>query len=112
MRLPHHLVRHPSGIFHYRQKIPLELQAVTGRKVIKKSLRTRCPKTAQAWAYVLAARYDAVFHAVRSGEMTKPTVADLLAHVDPADTRPYELALPNGVSIKATDRARCPKGNA
>ncbi|WP_143144619.1 site-specific integrase [Luteibacter sp. UNCMF366Tsu5.1] len=61
MRLPHHLVRHPSGIFHFRLVVPLDLRATVGLKVIKQSLRTRDPSLARGWAYLLSARYAQAF---------------------------------------------------
>lgn len=104
MHLPHHLVRGRSGLFHFRQKVPLDLQGITGRKVIKRSLHTRCSRTALAWAYVLSARYDVAFQAIRTGNMTKPTLEDLLK-LDTANTRPYEITTTagGGFSVKAMD---------
>jgi hypothetical protein len=57
MRLPHHLVRHPSGIFHFRLVVPADLCTAVGLNVIKQSLRTRNPALARGWAYLLSARY-------------------------------------------------------
>jgi integrase len=104
MHLPHHLVRGRSGLFHFRQKVPLDLQGITGRKVIKRSLHTRCSRTALAWAYVLSARYDVAFQAIRTGNMTKPTLEELLK-LDTGNTRPYEITTTpgGGFSVKAAD---------
>jgi integrase len=65
MRLAHHLLRHPSGVWHFRLIVPLDLQPLIGRKVIKKSLNTRDPVLARIWAYVLGARYAETFIAAR-----------------------------------------------
>lgn len=102
MRLPHNLVRHSSGVFHFRLRIPPDLHAAAGLKVVKRSLRTRCPRTAQAWAYVLTARYHAIFIVLRSGTMPKPTLNDLL-NLDTSTTRPYEInsSPGGGFSVKA-----------
>jgi len=40
MRIPHHLIRTPSGTYAFRQRVPNDLQAVIGRKLIKQTLRT------------------------------------------------------------------------
>jgi hypothetical protein len=49
MRLAHHLLRHPSGVFHFRLVVPADLRAVVGLRIIKKSLRTRDPAVARTW---------------------------------------------------------------
>lgn len=70
MRLPHHLVRSSTGVFHFRQKVPLALQSTVGLRVIKRSLGTRDPRTAQARAYLLSARYaQAIEQAGRRARM-------------------------------------------
>ncbi|WP_036110000.1 MULTISPECIES: site-specific integrase [Luteibacter] len=61
MRLPHHLVRHPSGVYHFRLLVPADLRTAFGLKVIKQSLRTRSLAVAQGWSYVLSARYAQAF---------------------------------------------------
>lgn len=65
MRLAHHLLRHPSGVWHFRLIVPADLQALIGRRVIKKSLGTRDPVTARLWAYRLGAQYAQTFTAAR-----------------------------------------------
>jgi hypothetical protein len=35
MRLAHHLLRHASGVFHFRLVVPADLQPLLGRRVIK-----------------------------------------------------------------------------
>lgn len=104
MRLPHHLLRHRSGVFHFRLVVPPDLRSAVGLQIIKRSLHTRDPRTALAWAYALSARYHAAFKAIRAGDMTKPTLTDLL-NLDTSATRPYELStMPGGgFSVKATD---------
>jgi hypothetical protein len=72
MRLAHHLLRHPSGMWHFRLIVPLALQALIGRKVIKQSLRTRDPIIAKAWAYALGARYAQAFGKAREMGMPGP----------------------------------------
>lgn len=65
MRLPHHLVRSATGVLHFRQKVPLDLQSAFGLRVIKRSLGTRSARLAQAQAYVMAARVAATFDEAR-----------------------------------------------
>jgi len=65
MRLAHHLLRHASGVFHFRLIVPADLQPLLGRRVIKQSLRTRDPVVARAWAYALGAQYAQTFTAAR-----------------------------------------------
>jgi hypothetical protein len=43
MRLPHHLLRHPSGIFHFRLVVPADLRQVLGKKIIKVSHQRASP---------------------------------------------------------------------
>ena len=41
MRIPHYLQLAPSGVWHYRQRIPARLIPLVGRSMVKKSLVTR-----------------------------------------------------------------------
>jgi integrase len=41
MRIPHYLQLAPSGVWHYRQRIPARLIPLIGRSITKKSLLTR-----------------------------------------------------------------------
>lgn len=65
MRLAHHLLRHPSGVWHFRLIVPADLRALLGRRVVKKSLGTRDPVVARAWAYALGAQYAQAFAVAR-----------------------------------------------
>ncbi|MFL7957694.1 DUF6538 domain-containing protein [Xanthomonas vasicola] len=47
MRIPHHLIRSASGRWSFRQRVPLDLQARLGRRVIKRTLRTTELRQAQ-----------------------------------------------------------------
>lgn len=57
MRLPHHLLRHKSGMWYFRIIVPRDLHAAFGKKVIKRSLGTREPAIARAYAYTTGAQY-------------------------------------------------------
>jgi len=78
MRLPHHLLRHPSGVFHFRLVVPADLCEAFGKKIIKVSLRTRDPLAARAYAYALGARYAQAIAEARGGRMASD---DYLAHI-------------------------------
>jgi|GEM_PF-4110714 len=67
MRIPHHLVRSPSGRWSFRQRVPKDLQAKLAQRqrVIKRTLRTTELRQAQVQAIGLAASYAQVFNAVR-----------------------------------------------
>ncbi|WJI17752.1 plasmid mobilization protein [Pseudoxanthomonas winnipegensis] len=43
MRIPYHLVRSSSGYWSFRQRVPIDLQTVLGRKIIKHTLHTPKP---------------------------------------------------------------------
>lgn len=57
MRLPHHLLRHKSGVFYFRLIVPRDLQTIFGKKVIKRSLGVRDLRLARLYAYELGAQY-------------------------------------------------------
>ncbi|WP_425504300.1 DUF6538 domain-containing protein [Rhodanobacter denitrificans] len=70
MRTPSYLVRHrPSGMWHFRLVVPVWLRDAWGRKIIKVSLRTTCPREArgkaQRMAQSMALHYAAVFATAR-----------------------------------------------
>ena len=65
MRLAHHLIRHPSGVWHFRLVVPRRLHAVLGLKIIKRSLGTRDPTAARLLAYALGGHYAQAFAEAR-----------------------------------------------
>ena len=73
MRLPHHLLRHTSGVFHFRLVVPHDLRPVLGLSVIKRSMRTRDMSQAQIAAWHLSAAYARVFATLRGGTVGKTT---------------------------------------
>lgn len=82
MRVAHHLVRNPSGLFYFRMRVPADLWTAIGARLVKRALRTRCPRTAQAIALVLADRYARAFKALRQGGAMKtkpPSIEDILS---------------------------------
>jgi integrase len=100
MRLPHHLLRHSSGVFHFRLVVPADLRAAIGLRIIKKSLRTRDPAVARMWAYVLGARYAQAFASVRQRMPMDKARKD----------RPRPVVLPTGPGNEVLDYA-CQVGN-
>jgi hypothetical protein len=95
------LLRHVSGVFHFRLVVPADLRAAVGLSIIKKSLRTRDPAVARVWAYVLGARYAQVFAAAR-GQGTPMDKA--------RKDRPRPVVLPTGPGNEVLDYA-CQIGN-
>lgn len=69
MYLPHHLLRHPSGVYHFRLVVPKDLREAFGKSIIKVSLRTKDPMEARTYAYVLGARYAQAISDARGGQM-------------------------------------------
>lgn len=65
MRIPHHLVRAPSGLWSYRQRVPVDLQPIVGRQTFKRTLHTYDMREARLRALTLAARYAQVFIVLR-----------------------------------------------
>jgi integrase len=106
MRVTHHLIRERSGLFYFRLRVPRDLQARMGARLIKRATGTRCPRTALACASLLAARYAQAFAAVRKGNaMTKPpSLDDILSGRSGVggDNREWSgtVRLPNGAVIE------------
>lgn len=89
MRIPSFLVRAPSGVWHFRQRVPADIAPKVGCAAIKRSLGTRDTLSAQLRALTLAQRYAWVFELVRSYKVAKgkPSIEDILA----AARRDYRL---------------------
>lgn len=65
MRIAHHLDRSPTGVFQFRQKVPLDLRGLFRLTVIRRSLGTRNPRVAQLRAYALSAHTGICFQRAR-----------------------------------------------
>jgi integrase len=61
MRIPNYLYLAPSGVWHFRQRLPSHVVRKTGRKEVKRSLRTRDLLTAQQRALNLVQAYAQAF---------------------------------------------------
>ncbi|MCF5951450.1 DUF6538 domain-containing protein, partial [Xanthomonas perforans] len=69
MRIPHHLVRAPSGLWSYRQRVPVDLQPIVGRQTFKRTLHTYDMREARLRALTMAARYAQVFTVLKERRM-------------------------------------------
>lgn len=65
MRLAHHLLRHPSGTWHFRLTVPADLREAFGLRIIKRSLGTHVPAQARMGAYALGLHYAQLFATAR-----------------------------------------------
>jgi integrase/bifunctional DNA-binding transcriptional regulator/antitoxin component of YhaV-PrlF toxin-antitoxin module len=72
MRIPHHLRRGKSGIFHFRIVIPVKLREHFGKSEIKHSLHTRDPREAVLLSYTLSARAVSAFRHFKEGMAYDP----------------------------------------
>lgn len=69
MRSPHYLQRSPSGVWHFRQRVPTDLQAAFGRRVVKRSLRTRDANEAKRLARRMAQQQAQLIRQARGLDM-------------------------------------------
>jgi integrase len=100
MRLPHHLLRHASGVYHFRLVVPRDLHAAIGVRVVKRSLRTRDPNIAKMAAWSLSASYALAFVKLRGNSMAKtapPSVDELVAGLGAGTSRPYVVDRKAGI---------------
>jgi len=93
MRLPHHLLRTPSGVFYFQMRVPKSFQRALGTTVLRRSLGTRDGNVARVWSYALSLRYAQAFAGNRDDAMQKPPppIADLVRALESGETRPYEV---------------------
>ncbi|WP_327436926.1 DUF6538 domain-containing protein, partial [Xanthomonas perforans] len=94
MRIPHHLVRAPSGLWSYRQRVPVDLQPIVGRQTFKRTLHTYDMREARLRALTMAARYAQVFTVLKERRMQSQDddLDALLARLTGTE-RPQELTL-------------------
>lgn len=93
MRIAHHLVRSTSGLFHFRLKVPADLHAAVGRRIIKISLRTSDHRAAQAYSCALSLHYAQAFAALRGAVVPKlpPSIEALRNAAQTGDLQRYEI---------------------
>lgn len=82
MRIPHHLIRNPSGTYAFRQRVPSDLQSVLGLRLIKQTLRTSNLASARLRAIVLASGYAHAYDLLRDQRVDRFGKKDLNALVD------------------------------
>ncbi|MCE4313375.1 site-specific integrase [Xanthomonas hortorum pv. vitians] len=82
MRIPHHLVRSPTGHWAFRQRVPVDLQRVLDQKVIKRTLHTSELASARLRALLLAAGYAQAFDVLRDRRVDKLGKKDMEALVE------------------------------
>lgn len=93
MRIAHHLVRSTSGLFHFRLKVPADLHAAVGRRIIKISLRTGDHRAAQAYSCALSLHYAQAFAALRGVAVPKlpPSIEALRNAAQAGELQRYEI---------------------
>jgi integrase len=104
MRLPHYLTLAPSGVFHFRFRLPAALRETLGRREVRLSLGTRDTHTAQVSALALAQRY-AQMSTAQGQDM--PTRDEIIAQALAAAAagrllHKYKIDLP-GINIEANN---------
>jgi integrase len=105
MNMPRYVVRHGHG-FAFRIVVPSRLRILVGQTVIKRTLRTRDPCVAQAWALVLAHRYARAFHAIARADMPKSAddlLASALGALESGQAQEYKITQRRGVFGVETD---------
>jgi hypothetical protein len=92
MRLPNYLLLAPSGVWHFRQRLPSRLARALGRSFIKASLHTRDTQEAQWRALILARRYAQAFDWLRSRAVSgKPDINEVLRRLAEGQGKNYKL---------------------
>ncbi|WP_333909491.1 DUF6538 domain-containing protein [Pseudoxanthomonas sp. JBR18] len=87
MRIPHHLIRSSSGHCSFRQRVPIDLQSVLGRKVIKHTLHTKELPSARLRALMLASGYAQAFDVLRDRRVDRLCKKDMSWNRDQAPQR-------------------------
>lgn len=77
MRIPHNLVLAASGHYSFRQRVPGDLHAVVGLRLIKRALNTADTSCARMRATVLASSYAQVYDLLRERSVEKFGKKDL-----------------------------------
>jgi integrase len=96
MRIPHHLTRAPSGRWSFRQRVPADLQAVLGRRLLKRTLQTSDLSEARLRALLLADGYARAFDVLREqrmADMTRKEVDELIERLTSGQDKIAELTL-------------------
>jgi integrase len=106
MRLPNYLLLTPSGVWHFRQRVPADLIRVLGQKFFKRTLHTRDVLEAQRLALGVARGYAQLIQQLRALGVAKsregrPSIGGAVTAAQHG--KPYTLVMqPDGrVELKA-----------
>ena len=111
MKIPHYLHRAPSGVWHYRQRLPRDLAAMLDQQAIKRSLHTCDLRSAQRAAFDLSGRYALIFAAARQGRgmngkhWDDDAVAAMMRNINeaaPDGVSRWKVNGPGGWSVETT----------
>ena len=107
MRLPHYLTLAPSGVFHFRLRLPAAQRAARGLREVRLSLGTRDRRTAQIAALALAQRYAQALSTPAKGQ-DMPTREEIIAQALAAAEsgrlmEKYKIDLP-GIQVEVNNR--------
>lgn len=84
MRIPHHLYKHPAGVYYFQLAIPEALRSFCdGKRWVRYSLNTKNPAEAKIMAYSHTLHWLSQFQQLKS--MKKPTVDEILSNPDLTD---------------------------
>jgi len=115
MKIPHYLHRAPSGVWHYRQRLPRDLAAMLDQQAIKRSLHTCDLRSAQRAAFDLSGRYALIFAAARQGQgmggkhWDDEAVAAMMRNISeaaPGGVSRWKVNGPGGWSVETTTGTR------
>jgi hypothetical protein len=91
MRIPHYLVKSPSGTWHFRRRTPVSLIGIFNKPVIKRTLGTRDLPVAHDIALALWRASDELQTHARTRAMAgKKDVAEIIAGLT-GEGRHYRL---------------------
>ena len=89
MRVPHYLIRSPSGAYTFRLLVPRALRDTLGQRVIKRSLHTNNLVAAQTAALSLYMLYREIFREPRMGKTLEELLAGAQRATDSGKSRDY-----------------------
>lgn len=109
MRLPRYLLYRPSG-FTFRLVVPKHLRRHFGRREIKRSLGTRDPRLACAWASALLLAYHQALARVEAtgmswGKNNDDELAQALGLTGQRRQRDWKVRHPSGAEMEGPDTA-------
>lgn len=91
MRLPSYLQLAPSGVWHFRQRVPADLLPVFNTRFLKHSLRTRDVLAAQRLALAFADRYARLIEQARGMHVSDREVPSVDSILRAPGKKKYKL---------------------